>query len=317
MDIRRTNLASGSERVLITGGTGFTGCALAERLRQDGHDVIAIGLEANNDTALNVDLRDFDGVTRAISHIRPTAVVHLAGIALLTHGNVGEIYSANVVGTANLLAALSTAKIEPKIVVIASSARVYAVPRGNAPIAEDYPLDPQTHYAVSKRTSEEIAGLYADRFPIVIARPFNYTGPGQSSRFLVPKIVQHYVERRSNISLGNLDLFRDYSDIGRVAEVYARLVTHATGPATINICSGRAVHLKDIPGILTDISGHTLEVVTDSSLVRADEPALIVGSPSRLESLVGPLPNPDIRETLLRMYAALHKQPRNQPRPSR
>jgi GDP-6-deoxy-D-talose 4-dehydrogenase len=300
-----------SERVLITGGAGFTGRALAERLRQDGHDVVALGhFAAGCADALKVDLCEFDATARVVERIHPSAIVHLAGIAATTCRQVCDLYSANVVGTANLLAALASVSLQPRIIIIASSAQVYAFPGSDVPLNEDDLLAPKTHYAVSKRASEDIAALYSSEFPIIITRPFNYTGPGQTSSFLVPKIVRHYVERRAEIRLGNLDLFRDFSDIERVVEAYARLISKSIGPTTVNICSGRAVHLADILKIMDDIGGHSVRLVTDASLFRADEPRYIVGSPSRLEALIGPLPNPEFRETLRQMHDALCKERR-------
>jgi nucleoside-diphosphate-sugar epimerase len=301
-------LAARSERVLITGATGFTGRLLVERLRQNRREVMAFSNGADDEGVRNVDLRDFHSLTQAFSQIRPSAVVHLAGIAATDHSDIGEIYSANVVGTANLFGALAAVNIEPQIVVVASSAQVYAAPKDDAPLTEDSPLAPQSHYAVSKRTAEDIARIYSSRFPVIVTRPFNYTGPGQSPSFLVPKIVQHYAEGKSEIRLGNLDLFRDFSDVGRVVEAYYRLVSEPIDPDTINICSGHSVHLTDIPKILEEISGRTIEVITDRSLVRGNEPHVIAGSPSRLETLVGPLPNPEFRETLLHMYEACKRQ---------
>ena len=301
-------MAARSERVLITGATGFTGRLLVERLRQNRREVMAFSNGADDEGVRNVDLRDFHSLTQAFSQIRPSAVVHLAGIAATDHSDIGEIYSANVVGTANLFGALAAVNIEPQIVVVASSAQVYAAPKDDAPLTEDSPLAPQSHYAVSKRTAEDIARIYSSRFPVIVTRPFNYTGPGQSPSFLVPKIVQHYAEGKSEIRLGNLDLFRDFSDVGRVVEAYYRLVSEPIDPDTINICSGHSVHLTDIPKILEEISGRTIEVITDRSLVRGNEPHVIAGSPSRLETLVGPLPNPEFRETLLHMYEACKRQ---------
>jgi nucleoside-diphosphate-sugar epimerase len=293
--------------VLITGGTGFTGRPLAARLRRDGYKVVAVSHDADDaDDAdvLKVDLRDAEGLTRAVAQIDPGAIVHLAGIAAPSHGDIGEIYSANVVGTANLFAAITAAKIEPRIVIVASSGQLYAVAEDSGPLGEDAPLAPRSHYAVSKHATEQIASIYADKFAIIVTRPFNYTGPGQTTRFVVPKIVRHYAEGRDEIQLGNLDAFRDFSDVDRVVEAYARLVTRPIDPTVVNICSGRVVYLADVVKIMTELSGHALRVVTDPALVRAGEPRVIVGSPARLESLVGPLPNPAFRETLQRMYDA-------------
>ena len=301
-------LGSRSERALITGGAGFTGRPLAERLRQDGHDVFPISHRPGDPCGPNVDLCDFDAITHALTKIRPSAIVHLAGIASPTHSKVGEMYANNVVGTANLFAALGMAKIEPTVVIVASSAQVYATPDADLPITEDCPLAPKTHYAVSKHATEGIAAIYSRQFPIIIARPFNYTGPGQATSFLVPKIVQYYAERRSEIHLGNLDLYRDLSDVGRVVEAYSRLLSQSISPTTVNICSGRAVYLADILKIMGDISGHSITPVIDRSLFRPDEPRSIVGSPARLEALIGPLPNPAIRETLTRMYDAFRSK---------
>ncbi len=177
------------------------------------------------------------------------------------------MYSANVVGTANLFAALDGSKIEPRVVIVASSAQLYAPSGQEIALTEQAPIAPRSNYAVSKHATEQIAAIYSRQFPIIITRPFNYTGPGQASNFLVPKIVRHYAEQRSEIRLGNLDLFRDFSDIRRVVEAYFRLVTQSIDPVTVNICSGRAVRLAEILKIMDDISGNNVRPVSDAFVV--------------------------------------------------
>lgn len=297
------NLVSRSESVLITGGSGFTGRSLTKRLRQDGYSVTSISRHASDAGSLKMDLYDLDGLTQVLSRNQPNAIVHLAGISAPSHNNIPEIYSANVIGTANLFAAIERARLEPRIVIVASSAQLYAVASKSDPLEEDSQLTARTHYAISKRATEEIAAIYSRKFPVLVTRPFNYTGPGQNAHFLIPKIVQHYAERQSEIRLGNLDLFRDFSDVVRVVEAYTRFVSCPVNPTTVNICSGRSVHLLEIIDIMTDLSGYQIRVISDSSLFRSDEPRSIVGSPARLESLIGELPNPEFRETLRRMLA--------------
>jgi nucleoside-diphosphate-sugar epimerase len=115
--------------------------------------------------------------------------------------------------------------------------------------------------------------------------------------------VRHYRERAAEIRLGNLDLHRDFSDVSVVAEVYARLVAHGRPGAVLNIATGRALHLKSIPPLLNEITGHAPALVTDPRFVRAGEPAVICGDISRLTAAIGPLPQKEFAQTLREMLA--------------
>lgn len=295
-------MGSPSERILITGGTGFTGRPLAQRLRADGHDVLSLGHDGEIADASSLDLRDFAAVRGCLARFKPSVIVHLAGIAATQHNRLDQVYAANVIGTANLFEAVRSSSIIPRLVIMASSAQVYAPTGSELPINEESRLGPRSHYGVSKHAAEEIASIYAQHIPILICRPFNYTGPGQTNAFLVPKIVQHYAQRRREIKLGNLDLYRDISDVQRVVEAYSRLISRPPGFDIVNICCGRSIHLLDVIKIMDDVAGYSINVVSDPALVRNDEPRSFIGSPARLEASVGQLPNPELRETLLRMY---------------
>jgi nucleoside-diphosphate-sugar epimerase len=295
-------LASRSERVLLTGSRGFTGRPLAARLRQDGHQVFGVTKGPVTSDEIQGDLLNRDWVHRTVAEIYPSVIIHLAALSP-TQQTDRDAYAVNVEGTANLLGAAAALRERPRRVIVASSAAVYAPPAEDRPIAEDHPLAPRGAYAESKRATEDVASTFADRLRILVTRPFNYTGPGQDpANFLVPKLVEHFVRCAPRINLGNLDLFRDFSDIRRVVEVYARLVSHPVDHALVNICSGRTIHLAGIIGLLQEISGHTIEVVTDPGLMRPGEPRTIQGSAIRLKSMLGDLPNPDFRDTLQTIY---------------
>jgi GDP-D-mannose dehydratase len=91
----------------------------------------------------------------------------------------------------------------------------------------------------------------------------------------MPKIVWHYAERRSEARLGNLDLYRDFSDVNWAVGAYARLILQSNAPAVVNVCSGRAIHLADILIIMEEISWHWLRRVTDPrSFATMDRPTL-------------------------------------------
>jgi len=94
-----------------------------------------------------------------------------------------------------------------------------------------------------------------------IARPFNYTGVGQSSKFLIPKIVNHYRDRRETIELGNLNIIREFNDIEFLSETYRRLLIEDSASGEIlNICSGRGIKLLDIIDIMDKIAGYNIDV---------------------------------------------------------
>ena len=181
--------------------------------------------------------------------------------------------------------------------VLASSANIY----GNAcvePISEDTPAAPVNHYAASKLAMEHMARTYADRLPIVLTRPFNYTGVGQSESFVVAKLVSHFANRSASVELGNIDVVRDFSDVRAVAEAYVRLLDSAVPGGVTNICSGTGRSLRWIIDQLTRHSGHHLDVQVNPGLIRKSDVHRLIGCPRTMQAAVGQLPYQDFNETL-------------------
>lgn len=289
---------SDAARVLVTGCSGFTGRYVAEALAGAGYAVI----DAEH-TGPRFDLTQPATVRAVLDETRPDYVIHLAALSFVGHSDATAFYAVNAVGTTNLLEALATSKLKARRVVIASSANVY----GNAtvePIAEATPPAPVNHYAASKLAMEMMVRTYTDRLPIVMTRPFNYTGVGQSMNFLVPKLVAHFAQRRSFIELGNLEVVRDFSDVRAVAQAYLRLLTAEVPEGVTNLCSGVGRSLRWVLDQLTELSGHSLEIRVNPEFVRASEVHRLIGSASRMEGALGTLPHRDFRETLAWMLAA-------------
>ena len=290
-------------RTLVTGAAGFTGRYVAHALAERGHEVHGLVHTHEPDLADIVraheaDLADLDALKKVVSEVRPDHVIHLAAIAFVAHGDVEQMYRTNVVGTRQLLEALAGSATTPSSVLIASSANIYGNAREGV-LDETVPAAPANDYGVSKVATEYVAKLYASRLPITVLRPFNYTGCGQSVDFLLPKIVAHARVRAPVIELGNLDVARDFSDVRTVADAYAKLLTEpAAIGETFNICSGRAVSLREVVEMVSELSGHPLEVRVNPAFVRANEVRTLCGSPDKLEQVIGPLDSIPLRQTL-------------------
>ena len=132
----------------------------------------------------------------------------------------------------------------PPAKVLASSANVY----GNLQpglLSESNPVNPANDYAVSKLAMEYMARLWIPKLPVAIARPFNYTGVGQSESFLIPKIVTHFVHRKHRIELGNMDVWREFNDVRDVVHAYRMLLEARPVGQVVNVCSSNLVSLRD------------------------------------------------------------------------
>jgi len=286
-------------RVLVTGAGGFTGRHLCALLRAQGHEVVELTEHAPaGPHEIRAELTDLAQVRDAVSIARPERVVHLAAIAFPGHADAAAIYEVNVVGTLHLLQALSEAGTGTGGVLLPSTATVYAGD-ASAALTEDSPLAPASHYAVSKLAMENMARLFADRLPIVVVRPFNYTGPGQREPYLVPKIVRHFAQRAAVIELGNIDSERDFLDVRTVVDAYARLLsTGAAHGGTFNLCSGAGTSVRSMIGKLEALTGHAIEVRVNPAFVRPNEPRRIVGSADRLRGAIGDLLAVPLERTL-------------------
>ncbi len=291
-------------RVLITGVQGFTGRHMATELEQNGYEVWGIGSATPGEPrTLEADLIDTASLLAAVQTIQPQYVIHLAGIAFVGHGQPKAFYDINLVGTRNLLEALASVADKLKCVLLASSANVYGNLQSGL-LSELNPTNPANDYAVSKLAMEYMARIWIPRIPVVIARPFNYTGVGQSDSFLIPKIISHFVHKRDTIELGNMDVWREFNDVRDVVHAYRKLIEAAPVGQTVNVCSGNLVSLRDALVLASELTGHQLKACVNPVFVRANEVLQLGGDPALLETFVADWHPRPLRETLAWMIAA-------------
>lgn len=291
------------KRALITGIHGFTGRYMAAELQANGYEVIGLGSQPSDDVGYHqVDLADGPGLRALLATVQPDVVVHLAALAFVGYGAADAFYQVNLIGTRNLLEAIAACGKPLDCVLLASSANVY----GNVSeglLSESTPPAPANDYAVSKLAMEYMASLWHDKLPIVIARPFNYTGVGQADNFLLPKIVAHFRRKAEKIELGNLDVWRDFSDVRALVQAYRGLIEARPLGETVNVSSGKTYSLREVIAMCTAITGHHIQVEVNPAFVRANEVKTLCGDNSKLRSLVSGWQTPSLDETLSWMLA--------------
>lgn len=279
-------------RVLVTGASGFTGRYVTAALALAGYDPIDA-----REIGPGFDLTDGSSLDRSVAAMEFDYVIHLAAISYVGHDDPAAFYQVNTVGTVRLLEAIARHRTSVRKVIVASSANVYGNCQ-NLPIDETAPPEPVNHYAASKLAMEHLVRRWFDRLPIVITRPFNYTGRGQAANFLVPKIVLSFKQRAPRLELGNLDIVRDFSDVRTVAQAYVQLLTAPLCSDVVNVCSGEGRALRWITEECARQTGHQLEVAVNPAFVRANEVKSLIGSPDKLHASIGALPTYDFAETL-------------------
>jgi GDP-4-dehydro-6-deoxy-D-mannose reductase len=291
-------------RALITGGKGFVGHWLAAHLKDCGDEVVVVDVET--------DVADGVALRKVVTDAAPEAIYHLAA---LTHvgeswDNPSQVLRVNVIGTAELLAAARTLDVPPTVLVV-SSAEVYGVVTPDQlPLNEATPTAPATPYAASKLAAEAVA-LQAWRGygqPVIVVRPFNHIGPGQSPNFAVPALAKRIVEARksgaTSLRVGTLTTRRDFTDVRDVVVAYRLLIQHGQPGSIYNVCSGRDVAISEVAAELLTLAQADLELVTDPDLVRPVDVPVLQGDASHLQAATGWAASTPLATTLADVLAS-------------
>jgi len=296
-------LDSHFNKVLITGINGFTGIHLEKYLLTKGFDVYGTVIDtAKSNKHLQCDIRDKVQVMTVLKAVKPDYIIHIAAISFVGESNASLIYDVNVIGTENILQSLIELEIKPHKIIIVSSATVYGN-QGQEILDESMCPKPVNHYGISKLSMEHMTTNYFKYFDIIITRPFNYTGVGQAEHFLIPKIVNHFRAKRETIELGNIDVKREFNDIGYICDIYHRMLLSSIHSETINIASNRGVKLLDVIESMNTIAGYTIKVEVNPAFVRKDEIKSLTGSTEKLIKLLGNIEQKTFLETLQDMYS--------------
>ena len=270
-------------KLLLTGTNGFVGqhvrAALPCMPLPDG-----------------LDLRDRAALTAAVAAIRPDAVLHLAAQSFVPAAfeNPRETFDINFTGTLNLLEALQAAEFRGRMLFVGSGDTYGQVPEAALPVREDHPLRPRNPYAVSKVAAEALCYQWSQTsgFEIVMVRPFNHIGPGQSPRFVLADFARQVMEIRLGrrapvLQVGDIDVTRDFTDVRDVVRAYGLLLEGGRNGEVYNVCSGREYRIRDLLQQLLALAGVDATIEQDPARLRRAEQRRMVASFAALQRDTG------------------------------
>jgi GDP-4-dehydro-6-deoxy-D-mannose reductase len=299
-----------SRPVLVTGSSGFVGGWLLEALARRG-DGPVVGLDhvASDHRRLDgferIALTDEEAMKAAIGRWRPRAVYHLAGQASVADSlaEPAGTFEANALGTLGLLEALRLHAPDARVLLV-SSAEVYG-DQAEGAVRETAPLLACSPYAASKVALEALGRAWWRSYglPVIIARPFNHTGPGQSERFVASAFARQLAAIEAGrqppvLHVGTLETRRDFLDVRDVAEAYMRLLEAGEPGGVYNICRGEATRIGDVLALLLGLARVGVDVVSDAARQRAADPPVRWGDPRALHAATGWRPTIPWEQTL-------------------
>ena len=295
-------------RTLLTGATGFVGPYVGAEL-----DCIPLG-----SPDARVDLRDEAAVRAAVADVKPERVVHLAAQSFVpaSFDDPLNTFQVNFIGTYYLLHALKEYGFSGRMLYVGTGDMYGQVEEAELPITERQPLRPRNPYAVSKVAAEALCYQWSqtERFEIVMARPLNHLGPGQSDRFAVSSFAAQLAAMKQGrkppvLEVGDIDVTRDFVDVRDVARAYRLLLERGANGEVYNVCSGTERTLRTVLEILREFAGLDVDVRVDQARLRRNEHRRIYGSYEKLNRATGWRPEVPIETSLRDLWTYWMEQP--------
>jgi GDP-4-dehydro-6-deoxy-D-mannose reductase len=294
---------------LITGASGFCGCHLARRLRQN-KDMYIIGFGFDGismphpcfDEYIQGDIGNAETIYALVKQTNPDLVFHLAGI---NHGDNIALFRTNFMGSITLLESLRILQPSARILLIGSAAEYGHMDASQLPISEDCPCKPATPYGISKYAMTSAALGFARGYgmKISIARPFNIIGPGIPSTLLVGALLSRAKKAFESggdlvIKVGNVTTERDFIAVEDAVEAYVRIIQGDHWGEIFNVCSGRSCSVSSVITQLLSNAPQPIRWETDPALLREEDTPVSYGSLAKMEALFGFRPAMQLADSL-------------------
>ena len=296
-------------KIAITGGYGYIGSKLAERLLNEGHDIIILDINRDKTKPLldkcqfiKCDITDYDSLQN-ISDETIDVLIHLA--AQSAGAKSFEIpetdININIVGTLNMIKWCGMNKI--KRILFASSFTVYGDNINSEIYDETMPCDPKSLYALSKYTGEKYIQIYGSHIDVDwnILRMFNVYGPGQDLTRMDQGIVSIFlsmVRTGDYVGVkGSLERFRDLVYIDDVIEGWVKCLYSPNHRNKIyNLGSGTKTKIIDLIDTIIDVHGKTGKVKVEETGITPGDIMGCFADISRISQDLGYSPKFDIKK---------------------
>jgi nucleoside-diphosphate-sugar epimerase len=307
-------------RALVTGATGFIGRHLVAQLAAEGWAVTCVArgpLRAAPSTPGSMMLElgpapwSVESLKQALEASGPEVVFHMAGTTRTA--SLADLYAVNTGLAATLFDAVEahtgTPQPNPLIVLAGSAAEYGEVAPDALPVAEGHPCAPSTDYGVSKY-AQTLVGLARARrgLNVMVARIFNPIGPGMPSHLALASFAQQLRLGVTAVRVGDLDVERDFIDVSEAARLVVALSANPPrrdehNGIVWNICSGRALSVRDLVDELVRLCGRSVTLEIDPARLRPGQMRSFHGSTARLAA-VGLFPQAPEFATLLPLLLA-------------
>lgn len=298
-------------KALVVGGAGFVGKFLIEAL-------VRVGVETHATTLPNVpifvsddvvthylDITAPDEIEQLLCEIKPDVIYHLAAQSSVRISWEKPRLTAevNAVGAVNLFEGIRRVCPSARTLIIGSSEEYGKINYDEA-VKENAIPQPGNPYALTKFFQERLAKLYADAYGLnfIMTRSFNHFGPYQSEQFVVADFCSQVAaiengEKEPIIRVGNLDAYRDFTDVRDVVEAYLILSEKGERGEVYNVGSGECLRIRDILELILSLSTKKIKVEIDKQKFRPTDVPRIRADVSKLMEL-GWKPKIPVRETI-------------------
>jgi len=302
-------------RVLVTGGAGFAGQHLVEELSARGISTVATYYRTPPSQAVRrlaqdwfqCDIRDTVAMREVVAREKPEGIVHLAAMSVPREANAqpNEAIQTNVGGWLNVVDAVHRADLECRCILI-SSCQVYGHGvTGTAGFHEELPHQPYDTYGATRASAELLAQAYHRQHnaDVLIARAFDHCGPRQGPHDFVSRLARQVARSIKSkapavVSVGDLDVQRDFTDVRDVVRAYADLLLHGESGRVYNVCSGVAVFLRDVVDLVRELTSSDFRVTADAHWTAGRQPQAIFGDPGYIRDTTGWSPEIPLIDTL-------------------